>query len=309
MYNKTFELNLQLFAEGGAQGVSGTSAQSDSGVSQAQVVYGTQHSMSEEGSVTESQVETDAVIDENLDEEFAGLIKKEGKYSKQYQKEINKHLGERTKSLNKKLETAEKAHRDYTDSVNPLIESLAARYGVEPTDIQAIQKAMDGDGDFFEKAAMQNGMTSNEYKAKLENDRLQRQMLENHKREVANQRIQGWMNEAETLRETYPTFDLETELANPAFAALLHNGITMKNAYETLHLDEIMSNGFNQVAKTVENKVANSVRANKSRPVESAGSAQSASKVVKNRVSDLSDSDMDEIERRIQAGERITFRS
>lgn len=306
MFNKTIMLDLQLFSEGGAEGASGTSAQSN-GESLNNVVYGTQSNESEEnGSVTENQIEQTEADD--LDAEFASLIKKDGKFGKQYQKEISKHLGERTKNLTKQKQEAERAHQSYADSVNPLVESLKARYNLETDDLNEIKAAIDGDAEFFENAAIANGMTSAEYKIKLKNDQLQKQIEENHRRQVNNERISAWMKEAEQLQSVYPQFELDEELVNPAFASLLSNGFPMQKAYEAVHLDDILSGATAQMAKNIENKVANSVRANKARPDENGVSSQSASKVVRNSVKNLSYDDMDEINKRVLAGERITFR-
>ena len=306
MFKKTLELNLQLFSEGGAEGVSGTSAQSD-GESLSNVLYGTQNDVTTgNGSVTENQTEQTNADD--LDAEFAGLIKKDGKYGKQYQKEISKHLGERTKNLTKQKQEAERAHQQYAESVNPLVESLKARYNLKTDDLNEIKAAIDGDADFYENAALANGMSSAEYKAKIQNEQLQKQIEENHKRQVNNERISAWVKEAEQLQSIYPNFNLEEELYDPAFASLLSNGFPMQKAYEAVHIDDILSGATAQMAQSIENKVANSVKANKARPDENGVSSQSASKVVRNSVQNLSYKDMDEINKRILAGEKITFR-
>ena len=44
---------------------------------------------------------------------------------------------------------------------------------------------------------------------------------------------------AEALRETYPDFDLNRELENPAFLRLIRNGVDPADAYEVVHRREL----------------------------------------------------------------------
>jgi hypothetical protein len=305
MFKKLLLLDLQLFAEGGAEGASGTSAQSNDGNSLGDAGLNPQ-SQVENGSVIENQSEPNEEVD--FDAEFAELIKSEGKYANSYQKNLTKHLGERTKGLKEKLRSAEKTHREYSESVNPVLDKLADKYGTTPGDIEALNKAIESDGAFYDDAALKAGMSPEEYKVKCENERLTRQMQENHNRQVAQQRVQGWITEAEQLKQTYPGFDLESEMENATFAGLLANGFPMKNAYEAVHLDDLLKSAMTQTAQNIEQKVSNSVKANQNRPVENGVSSQSASKVRRD-VSSMSYDEMDEVMKEVRRGKKITFRN
>ena len=46
---------------------------------------------------------------------------------------------------------------------------------------------------------------------------------------------------AETVN-IYPDFNLEKELENEEFKRLLSTGVTVKNAYEVVHIDEVIQN-------------------------------------------------------------------
>ncbi len=45
----------------------------------------------------------------------------------------------------------------------------------------------------------------------------------------------GLRRQAEVLRDRYPGFDLEAELENHTFAALVENGVDLETAYEAVH--------------------------------------------------------------------------
>ena len=45
--------------------------------------------------------------------------------------------------------------------------------------------------------------------------------------------------EADELKNIYPDFDLEDELSNETFAKMLHLGFSVKNAFESTHIDEL----------------------------------------------------------------------
>ena len=114
------------------------------------------------------------------------------------------------------------------------------------------------------------------------------------------------MQQAESAKAVYPTFDLETEMDNPQFVNLLRNNIDVRTAYEVLHKDEIIPAAMQFAAKTVEQKIAKNIATNGARPNENGMSSQSAA-VVKSDVSKLTKYDIDEVARRVARGERVSF--
>jgi hypothetical protein len=114
------------------------------------------------------------------------------------------------------------------------------------------------------------------------------------------------MEQAESAKSVYPSFDLRTEMQNPQFVNLLRSNVDVKTAFEVLHKDEIIPAAMQYTAKTVEQKLTNKIIANGARPAENGNSSQSAT-VVKSDVSQLSKADREEIIRRVQRGEKIRF--
>ena len=314
---KTFipMLNLQLFAEGGAGGAAGGTG-GDGGTAQGQGVTGAaalpqtkgaknnplaevKYGIQEDAApAAEVQKPTEAQTD--LNAEFEKLIK--GQYKEQYDSRVQDTIQKRLKSSKETV--------DKYNALTPTLELLAKKYGVDATDIESLNKAIEEDDSFFEEEALAKGLTVQQLKEyrkmERENANLKAQMQEQQTKENANKLYAGWMNQAEEAKKVYPSFDLKTEMNNPKFLELLRSNVDVRTAYEVIHKDEIISGAMQFTAKTVEQKIANKIAANGSRPSENGMRSQSAA-VVKSDVSQLSKADRAEIIRRVQRGEKIRF--
>lgn len=304
------KLDLQLFADGGA-GDGGTGAEGAQGVTAAaalpqtkgaknplaDVKYGIQD---EEVPAAEEPKATE-VAQPDRKARFEEMIK--GEFKDLYDERMQNTLSKRLKGLN---ETAEKYN-----SLSPTLELLAKKYGIkDQNDVEALNKAISDDDSYFEEEAMEKGISVEQLKEirkmERENAELKRQMQEQEQHENANRLYAAWMDQAENARQTYPSFDLKSEMANPRFVDLLRSNIDVKTAYEVIHKDEIIPAAMQFAAQQVEQKVANKIKAGGARPSENGMSSQSAA-VVKSNVSQLSKEDRAEIIRRVQRGERIRF--
>ena len=300
--NEFDALNLQLFAEGSGTGAEGSSADSgfattDVGVKDnplANVKYGKQEDSVQ---TTDAQTtETEPTVDRKA--EFKKLIK--GEYKDEYGAEVENIVQNRLKGTKEKVARLE--------SLTPLLEMIANKYGVDSNDAEALIKAIEDDDSYFADEAMERGITVDELKRirkiERENADLKKQMEEQNRQENANKLYQKWFEESESAKQFYPNFDVQAELQNEDFARLLMAGIDVKSAYEVIHKDEIIGGAMQYAAKTVEKKVVDKIKANGSRPVENGISSNSAA-VVKTDVSQFTDADMDEIIRRVRNGEKI----
>ena len=131
-------------------------------------------------------------------------------------------------------------------------------------------------------------------------------MNEKTTQENASKLYAAWMDQAQQAKAVYPSFNLEAEMQNPQFVNLLRSNVDVRTAFEVLHKDEILPAAMQYTAKTVEQKLAKKIAAGGARPVENGISSQSAARV-KSDVSQLSKADRDEIIRRVQRGEKISF--
>lgn len=304
-------LELQLFADAagdtGAAGATGETAaaavpqntQTENPL--AEVKYGIQ---TEEAPPTESAAQPqETPPDRNV--AFEKLIK--GEYKDLYDAKVQDTLKRRLKGTQ---ETAERYRQ-----LAPTLEMLGRKYGIRPDqngayDIAALNKAIEDDDSYYEKEAMEQGLSVEQFKQmrkmERENADLRRRMQEQQTRENASRLYAQWMEQAGQVKTVYPSFQLEAELKNPRFVDLLKAGIDVRSAYEVLHKDEIIPAAMQFTAKTVEQKLANKIAAAGQRPVENGNSGQSAA-IVKSDVSQLTKADRREIIRRVQRGETIRF--
>ena len=297
MTHNFYPINLQLFAEGagnGASGVTGSAAESNSGVTDlGDVRYGIDPDEKPAAEVTNA-----TPIDR--DSEFEKLIK--GDYKEQYNARVQKTVQDRLKNS--------KSFEDKYNSLQPTLEILAKKYGVDIADIDALNKAIEDDDTYFEDEAFEKGVTVDELKRirkiEKENADLKRQMDERASQEGAAKIYSAWMSQADETKQIYGAFDFEAEMQNPEFVSLLQANIPVRTAYEVIHKDDIISGAMQFAANTIEQKVAKSVAANRARPSENGLSRQAASTVRKD-VNSLTDADLAEVHKRVARGERITF--
>lgn len=295
-------LSLQLFAEGAGDGgtaqgsgVTETAAGSQKGVSNlADVKYGIQ-----ESAAPAAEVQTDtAAPDRNA--QFEALIK--GEFKDLYDAKVQETIRRRVKG--------QKETVDKFNALTPTLEALASKYGVDATDIEALNKAISEDDAYYEQEALERGMSVKELKAfkkmERENADLRAQMQEAQRQEQGKQLYAQWLQQAEAAKAVYPSFDLRAEMNNPKFLDLLRSNIDVRTAYEVVHKDEIIPAAMQFTAQAVESKLAKKIASNGARPSENGMSSQSAA-VVKSDVSKLTNYDIDEVARRVARGERVTF--
>jgi hypothetical protein len=301
-------LDLQLFAEGtggdggtGAEGATGATA--TAAVSQtkgvksnplANVVYGKQ---AEETAPAAEVVETPT---EDRNAKFEALIK--GEYKDLYDQRMQETVQKRLKNSKETV--------DKYNALTPTLEILAKKYGVDASNIEALNKAIEEDDSYFEEEALEKGITVEQLKEirkmEKENADLKRQMEEQNRKENANKLYAQWMEQAEKAKSVYPSFDLRAEMQNPQFVNLLRSNVDVRTAYEVIHKDEIIPAAMQFTAKAVEQKITNKIIANGARPAENGNSSQGAS-VTKSDVSQLTKADRAEIARRVARGEKISF--
>ena len=305
-------LDLQLFAEGGD---GGTGAEGANGVTAgvpslpttkgaknplADVKYGIQEETAPTAKVqTETtEAQTEAPMDRNA--EFDKLIK--GDYKDLYDAKVQEIVKKRLKNTQETV--------DKYNALTPMLETLAKKYGVDSSDVNALSKAIEDDDAYYEEEAMEKGVSVQHLKEvkkmERENAELKRQMDEERRQKNADRLYATWMEQAEKAKTVYPTFNLEAEMRNPQFVNLLRSNVDVRTAYEVLHKDDIIRGAMQFTANAVERKLTNKIIAGGSRPTENGINAQSAT-VVKSDVSQLSKADREEIIRRVARGEKIRF--
>lgn len=282
-------LDLQLFAEGAGDG--GTGSEGATGATETAAVSQT--------SITDADGATATNIDRNA--EFDKLIK--GEYKEQYDARMQETIKNRLKG--------QKETVDKYNALAPTLETLARKYGVDPSDINALNKAIEEDDAYYEEEALEKGITVEQLKQfkkmERENAELKKLRDEKNAKDAAEKKVAGWMEESKQVKAIYPQFDLRSEMQNPKFVDLLRvPGVDVRTAYELTHKDEIIAGAMQFTAKTVEKKIADKIAANGARPTENGLNSQSAS-LTKSDVSQLSKADILDIQRRVARGEKISF--
>ncbi len=304
--------DIQLFGEGAGGGDGGTGAgaagatpagqtaaapvQPQKGVKSnplADVKYGKQ-----EEAVPAAGEQTVQADDRKA--KFEALIKGEYKdlYDERIQDTIQKRLKGQSEIVGK------------YNSLAPVLDLLESKYGVNAGDADALAKAIEEDESFYEDEALERGLTVAQVKEirkmQRENAQLKAQMERVNTKEQADRLYAAWMEQAEKVKQIYPSFDLQTELADEQFRALLRSNVPIQTAFEVLHKDEIIPAAMNVTAKKIQEKTANDIRSGQRRPAEGAMGGRSAV-VTKSDVSQLTKADRAEINRRVARGEKIVF--
>lgn len=314
-FEKVIPLNLQLFAEGGgAGGDGGTGGDGASGVTAgaslpatkggknplANVQYGKQDGDSQVADVRQASDPGD-VAKPTREQEFEKLIK--GDYKDLYDARVSNIVQQRLK--------ASKEAVDKYNALSPTLDMLARKYGIsDPTDIEALNKAIEEDDSYYEEEALEKGVTVEQLKSikkmERENAELKKQMEEQNFREQAERDVATWMEQAKEASKSFPNLDLGEELRNPQFISLLKSGIDVGTAYFAIHHETLIPKAMEYTAKSVEQKVVNKIASQGARPLEN-GVSNSTGVQVKSDVSQLSKKDRQEIARRVALGEKIRF--
>lgn len=236
---------------------------------------------------------------EREEKEFEDLIR--GRYRAQYKKRVEEILKQRLKG-------SAAASKRYA-GILPVIGALARRYGVDPEDAKGIERALEkegliGDppyGDGRTGSAGTSGREEPEESAGTGSD-----APDGSAGERAKEQYLEWIGQAKELSEVFPSFDLERELADRKFRALLLSGVDVGTAFRVIHEAELLP----QIIRLAENdalrRVADSVAAGGARPGEYGADGKSPG-VPGADVSKMSKAQRDELILRAQRGEIIRF--
>ncbi len=231
---------------------------------------------------------------------FKDLI--EGEYKNEYTEMFQSAFNRRFKEV--------KGMEDSLNAQKPILDILMQKYKIADGDMSKLQSAIEQDSAYWEEAAEEAGLTVDQYKAmqKLERENAELKAMRQRQQadQQAQQKLNQWYAESEKLKQIYPTFDFKAETADRNFLGMLKAGLSVQQAYELKHMDEIKANAARVAAQTAGQQMAAKIQTKASRPAENGTSSQSAV-IVKSDVHSLSRADRAEAIRRAQRGEKITF--
>ena len=198
--------------------------------------------------------------------------------------EYNKAMQE---TMQKRIAKSKQAEEKLS-KLAPALELIGRSLNIDVSDMDkfdtdAFVKAVTEDSAYYEDKAAEMGIP---VETAMRIDQLEREKARRDKEEaqsLEDQRIQQHFmklqSQAETLRETFPNFDLETELRNPAFFRMTSPeiGLSVQDAYYAVHREELQRAAMQVAAQKVSEKMSNSIQSGMRRPVENGAQPQPAS--------------------------------
>lgn len=247
MFNKFYADLLQMFAEGGDGTGESPAAEGTTGVAPAA-----------------------AEQEETAEEAFAKFTEKYGENAKPLKDHHQKNFGKKYATFK---ETEARAQR-----LDGFLKTVAMRYpGVDASDPDALEDAFLNDTRFHDKRAYETGEDAKSLleaeKKDLELARLQAkdkaEKAQKEREAKAKQFRDDLMAQEKELKKDYPDFSYDQEIKNPEMRKKLLDGYSLRDAYRSIHYDELMAKAVTD-AKTA---TVNSIASGSTRPSEGARAA------------------------------------
>lgn len=181
-----------------------------------------------------------------------------------------------------RLKTANQAE-DTLSKLSPALELVARKYGLDGKDPEALAKAISEDDSLYTEKAEEMGMSVAAVKQieqlQRDNARLQAQNEQTAAQQAFNAHMENLRIQGEALKQTFPNFDLLTELKNPVFSRMTspNSGLSVEDAYYAIHRKEIQQAAMQVAAQKTAEQMSNAIRSGQSRPVENGTQAQAPS--------------------------------
>ena len=173
-------------------------------------------------------------------------------------------------TMQKRLKAAKGAEQAL-DALQPAIKKLAQEKGLDPENVDYVSLGKMITGEYDNKA-MELGVPVETV-----------MQLEQQQRTIEQQKIASHFErlerEAEAMKAVFPNFNLQVEMANPAFAKLTHPniGMSVEDAYYAVHRKELQVASMQVAAQKTAQQISNAIQSGTRRPVESGQSTQAPS--------------------------------
>jgi hypothetical protein len=227
----------------------------------------------------------------------------ESKQGKTYtDQDLQRIIGQRVGKMNTELQS----HKKTIESQKPVMDLLMRRYGLQDT--SGLMEALSNDEGLWQAEAARKGKAWEDVRDETAQatrvEALQKRVEELENQEKVNQKIAAWEQEAESLKATFPDFNIEKEFENEEFTKLLQMNVPMATAYKVLHMDDIMHNAVTYAAQTTAKATADTIRARGMRPTEN-GMASTAGVLAKPDVNTWTKKDREAAEKQARMGIKV----
>ena len=227
-------------------------------------------------------------------------IMKDPEYNKQMQAVVQSRL------------RSAKSAEDTLGKLAPALELLARKHGQDPAKINYddLVKSISDDESFYEDKALEMGVSIETAKRIDQQERDTARQQREEARTLEEQKFQNHIakleQQGEALKKVFPNFDLRAELRNPVFARMTspNVGISVEDAYYSIHRKEIQEASMQVTAQKVAQKVSNAIQSGSRRPHEHGTSGQAPS-VTTFDYRRASREQREALKQRIRSGEKI----
>ena len=196
------------------------------------------------------------------------------------------------------------------EAQRPLMDFFKDKY---PTakDPASLMAAIQADESQWQAMADAAGQTVEQFKADYisskQREKMEADLARANQELFYRDQMSRWEAEARAVKETYPDFDLATEIRDKTFQSLLRSKVPMELAYQVIHFPDIVAGAERAAADRREKEVTEAIRARGSRPAENGGGTQNAVATATD-VSKLNREQRAELAKRASRGETITLR-
>ena len=212
---------------------------------------------------------------------FDEMLNSNADYRNAYNQQMQAAITERLRGEKAKSQKA----NDALTAMTPAIEVMARKYGLDAKnmDYKALATAIENDDAYYEEKAMEMG-TSVETAKRV--DQMEREKARRDAQDQMNiQQMQqrnyfiSLNNQADKLRQTFPNFNLQAELQNPAFARMVDPkvGISVEDAYYAVHRKELQAAAMQTATQKTAEMMTNAIASGSKRPAESGTTSQAPS--------------------------------
>lgn len=318
----SFILNLQLFADGGgaagagaaASGVTQQDAAADTGAympdAAANRRSGRRNSLEHVQYGRQQEPQPAAHPQENApaqqDDAAEWNSLKTGKHKARFDADVQEILRGRLKGASE--------NQAMLDTLAPMLAEMAKRMGKDPSDVKGIVAQYLDDDSLYEEESVRTGtpvpVLKQLKKLQTQNQAQEAQLSQFTEEAQSRQHFTKLIQQAEALKATYPQFDLQRELQDERFVRMTapNGGLSVEEAYHALHHKEIAEQAMQFAAQQAQQQVSQTIQANRARPVENGMRGSARSVDVRSDPTKLTKKDLDEIARRVNAGDRtISF--
>lgn len=199
--------------------------------------------------------------------------------------EYNKHIQNIVSERVKETKAAQAAAEDKLEKLKPALEVMTRKYGLNMDDLDygALATAVSEDTAYYEDKAMEMGVSVETAKhidqLERENARRQAEDAKTAEQRQMQEHFRKLSEQAQALKAVFPSFDLMTEMQNPAFARMTapNIGISVEDAYYACHRNEIQAASMSVAANKTAENISKTIQAGQKRPVENGTSAQAPS--------------------------------